>query len=564
MYPEYLNDVLCFLVAAVAVVLTFMRMRVSPVLGYLVAGIIIGPYGVGFVDDIEETKSLAEFGVLFLLFTIALELSFQRLKVLSRYVFGFGFLQVTCTSLAGTWFVLTLGIALDTAILIGIILSLSSTAMVLQILSERGELTARFGRVAFSILLFQDLAVVLLLVILALVTGKQGSIVTALSLALLKAVVVLGAIILSGRVILRPIYRWVAASGNSELFMATTLLVVFGTSLATAAAGLSMALGAFLAGLLLAETEYRHQIEADIEPFRGLLLGLFFMTVGMSVDLSVLAHNGLKILSIVGIMVVTKALIITGISRFFNLGWAAGIQIGLLLSTGGEFAFVLLSPSITAHLLDDNARDILYAVVAVSMALTPFLGNWGRKIAKIMHRTKTESVQIPQEETGDLKNHVIIAGFGRVGQLIAALLRHRHIPYVAIDMKMTRITEGRANGYQVFFGDARRAEVIRALGGERAHVCVITLDHEPSSIRSVTAIRRAFPLLKVCARVRDSDHGDQLKELGALIMQPETIEPSIQLGSLVLKSLNMSSEEVKQVVEIFRKSYEPDELPAVE
>jgi CPA2 family monovalent cation:H+ antiporter-2 len=497
-YPEYLNDVLCFLIAAIAVVLIFMRMSVSPVLGYLVAGIIIGPYGIGFVDDIEETKSLAEFGVLFLLFTIALELSFQRLKVLSQYVFGFGFLQVSCTGLVGTWCAVLVGIPLSTAALIGVILSLSSTAMVLQILSERGELTARFGRVAFSILLFQDLAVVLLLVILSLATGKQGSIVVSLSLALFKAVVVLSAIILSGRVILRPIYRWVALSGNPELFMATTLLVVFGTSLATAAAGLSMALGAFLAGLLLAETEYRHQIEADIEPFRGLLLGLFFMTVGMSVDLSVLAHNAAKVLSIVGLMVLLKSFIIIGISRFFTLGWGVGIQIGLLLSTGGEFAFVLLSPSITARLLDDSARDILYAVVAVSMTLTPFLGNLGRRIAKIIAKPKNEITQIPLEETGDLKNHVIIAGFGRVGQLIATLLHHHHIPYVAIDMKMVRISEGRAKGFQVFFGDARRAEVIRALGGERARVCVITLDHEPSSLRSVTAIKRASFFKNMC------------------------------------------------------------------
>jgi CPA2 family monovalent cation:H+ antiporter-2 len=555
LYPDYLNDVLFFLLAAVIVVVIFQRLRLSPVLGYFIAGITIGPFGIGFIDDFEDTRALADFGVLFLLFTMGLELPFQRLRVLARYVFGLGFGQVAITTVAITWIASLCGLTWQSALLVGVILSLSPTAIVLQILAERNELTARFGRVAFAVLLAQDLAVVIVLVILSVArSGSETSLLSSVVLAVVKAAFVLGAIVLSGRVILRPIYRHVAITNNPELFMATTLLVVLGTSIATAAAGLSMALGAFIAGLLLAESEYRHQVEGDIEPFRGLLLGLFFMTVGMSIDVGTIIYNVNMIMGLLSGMVVVKIIILFILSRFFGMHTVKALRVSFLLSTGGEFAFVLLAPSTSPGLLDDNLRDILYATVALSMALTPFLDAF---IRRLRGNQFTKADEIDQHETEDFKGHIIIGGFGRVGQVVAALMQQQHIPHVALDLKMSRVAAGRSGGYQVFFGDIRRPEVVRALGADRARVCVITLDHPPSSIRAVTALRRAFPNLQICARVRDAEHGLKLKELGVSIIPPEIIEPSIQLGTLVLQSLNLNQDEVSQVVDVFRKTYDP-------
>lgn len=555
-YPSILDDILIFLLTAIGVAFLFRRLRMSPVIGYLLAGILIGPHGIGFIDDFEDTKVLGEFGVLFLLFTIGLELPLQRLQVLRRYVFGLGALQVILTTVAIGTVSHYLGLPFNSALLIGVSLALSSTAVVLQILSERGELPARFGRVAFSILLFQDLAVILVLVCLSLLTIDSGSLMASLVFTFIKAGFVIGAIILAGQVILRPIYRGVSAMNSPELFMATTLFVVLATSMATAAAGLSMTLGAFLAGLLLAETEYRHQIEVDIEPFRGLLLGLFFITVGMAIDMSLLLNNTLPILGIVFGMIVGKSLITAALCRLFDLTLASSLRVGLLLSTGGEFIFVLLSPAVTGHLVEDSLRSMIFAAVALSMALTPFLAILGKILARYLEPDGGAThLQAHDDEVRDLQNHVVIAGFGRVGQLIAELLRQRHIPYVAIDLKMSTVTEGRARGFNVFFGDARRAEIIGQLGAKKASVCVISLDHMPSSLRAVAALRRTFPNLKICARVRNSEHQYKLQELGAIIMEPETIEPSIQLGALVLEALNTPQEEIKHAIDIFRKSY---------
>lgn len=555
-YPSILDDILIFLLTAIGVAFICRRIRISPVIGYLIAGIMIGPNGVGFIDDFEETKILGEFGVLFLMFTIGLELPIQRLQILRRYVFGLGALQVILTTASIGIVSHFLGLSFNASLLIGVSLALSSTAVVLQILSERGELPTRFGRVAFSILLFQDLAVIIVLVCLSLLTIDSESLMSSLGFAFIKASFVLGAIILGGQVILRPVYRGVAAMNSPELFMATTFLIVLATSMATSAAGLSMTLGAFLAGLLLAETEYRHQIEVDIEPFRGLLLGLFFVTVGMAIDMSILVYNSFPILMIVGGMVLGKSLITAALCRFFEVSLGSALRVGLLLATGGEFVFVLLGSQITGDMIDDSLRSTLFAAVALSMAVTPFLASLGKMWARYLETDGgAPQLQAHDEEVRDLENHVIIVGFGRVGKLIAELLQQRHIPYVAIDLRMTTVTEGRAMGFNVFFGDARRAEIIGQLGANKASVCVISLDHMPTSLRAVTALRRAFPYLKICARVRNTEHQYKLKELGAIIMEPETVEPSIQLGALVLEALHTPPEEIRHAIEIFRKSY---------
>ena len=379
-----LHNVLIILAAAVLVVPIFQRLRSSPVLGYLVAGMLIGPSGLGIVSDVSGVVTLANFGVVFLLFTIGLELSIERLKAIRSHVFGLGTLQVVLTAglfwLAARW----LGQPRETAVILAGGLALSSTAIVLQILVERGEMPTRHGRVSFAILLLQDLAVVPLLTLVPLLASHDTRLAGALGLAGVKAVGTLIVILIVGRLILRPALRVVASAKSPELFTGVTLLVVLGVSYVTELAGLSMALGAFLAGLLIAETEYRHQVEGDIEPFRGILLALFFMTIGMSIDLVLIKENAIIVLMLVTALVAGKAIVMTALCRAFGFPIAVSTHVGLSLGQGGEFAFVLFSLAMTLGVMPLETGQMMLAVVALSMALTPFLMTAGRRLAVVL------------------------------------------------------------------------------------------------------------------------------------------------------------------------------------
>ncbi|MHA1165959.1 MAG: monovalent cation:proton antiporter-2 (CPA2) family protein, partial [Alphaproteobacteria bacterium] len=419
---EIFYDVLIFLVAAIVVVPAFRRLRTSPILGYLAAGILVGPYGLAVISDTKSAHTLAEFGVVFLLFMIGLELSVERLRSLGRYVFGLGALQVTVTGCLIGGVAWVLGATGEAAIIIGGGLALSSTAFVLQLLIERGERAASFGNISFAVLLFQDLAVVPLLMLVTLLGGGEGSFLAAMGFAIVKATVALVLVIGIGRLILRPVYRIIAGTRSSELFVATTLLVVLGIGWLMSLVGISMILGAFLAGFLLSETEYRHQVEADIRPFRGILLGLFFMTVGMSIDIALIQSELAQITLIVIGLMAGKSIVTAALCRGFGLPVGDSVRVGLLLSQGGEFGFILFLTAGALGLLTTETTQILLASVTLTMVATPVMAYAGGQFSSFWARREKVSVAGAGKIGDDLHDHVLIAGFGRVGQTVAKVL----------------------------------------------------------------------------------------------------------------------------------------------
>ncbi|KAF5816810.1 putative glutathione-regulated potassium-efflux system protein KefB [Helianthus annuus] len=559
-----LLDVLWLLLASVIFVPIFQKLPGgSPVLGYLTAGILIGPYGLSIIRNVHATKAIAEFGVVFLLFNIGLELSVERLSSMKKYVFGLGSVQVLSTAaMVGLVVHFVCGQLGPAAIVIGNGLALSSTAVVLQVLQERGESTSRHGRATFSVLLFQDIAVVVLLILIPLISpnsSKGGigfqAIAEALGLAAVKALVAISAIIAGGRLLLRPIYKQIAEMQNAEIFSANTLLVILGTSLLTARAGLSMALGAFLAGLLLAETEFSLQVESDIAPYRGLLLGLFFMTVGMSIDPKLLVSNFPVILGSLGLLIAGKTILVALVGRLFGVSLISAIRVGLLLAPGGEFAFVAFGEAVNQGIMTSQMSSLLFLVVGISMAITPWLAAGGQLIASRFEQQDVRSLLPVESETDDLQDHIIICGFGRVGQIIAQLLSERLIPFVALDVRSDRVAVGRALDLPVYFGDAGSREVLHKIGAERACAAAITLDTPGANYRTVWALSKYFPNVKTFVRAHDVDHGLNLEKAGATAVVPETLEPSLQLASAVLAQAKLPMSEIAATINEFRSRH---------
>ncbi|KAL3517142.1 hypothetical protein ACH5RR_024044 [Cinchona calisaya] len=559
-----LFDMLWLLLASVIFVPIFQKIPGgSPVLGYLAAGILIGPYGLSIIRHVHGTKAIAEFGVVFLLFNIGLELSVERLSSMKKYVFGLGSAQVLVTAVVvGLVAHFVGGQAGPAAIVIGNGLALSSTAVVLQVLQERGESTSRHGRATFSVLLFQDLAVVVLLILIPLIspTSSKGgigfqAIAEALGLAAVKAIVAIAAIIAGGRLLLRPIYKQIAENQNAEIFSANTLLVILGTSLLTARAGLSMALGAFLAGLLLAETEFSLQVESDIAPYRGLLLGLFFMTVGMSIDPKLLVSNFPVIAGTLGLLIAGKTVLVALVGKLFGISIISAIRVGLLLAPGGEFAFVAFGEAVNQGIMSSQLSSLLFLVVGVSMALTPWLAAGGQLIASRFELHDVRSLLPVESETDDLQDHIIICGFGRVGQIIAQLLSERLIPFVALDVRSDRVAFGRQLDLPVYFGDAGSREVLHKVGAERACAAAITLDTPGANYRTVWALSKYFPNVKTFVRAHDVDHGLNLEKAGATAVVPETLEPSLQLAAAVLAQAKMPASEIAATINEFRSRH---------
>ncbi|KAK7389994.1 hypothetical protein VNO78_25291 [Psophocarpus tetragonolobus] len=559
-----LFDMLWLLLASVVFVPIFQKIPGgSPVLGYLAAGILIGPYGLSIIRHVHGTKAIAEFGVVFLLFNIGLELSVERLSSMKKYVFGLGSAQVLVTAIVvGLVAHYVCGYAGPAAIVIGNGLALSSTAVVLQVLQERGESTSRHGRATFSVLLFQDLAVVVLLILIPLVSpnsSKGGvgfqAIAEALGLAAVKAVVAIAAIIAGGRLLLRPIYKQIAENQNAEIFSANTLFVILGTSLLTARAGLSMALGAFLAGLLLAETEFSLQVESDIAPYRGLLLGLFFMTVGMSIDPKLLVLNFPVITGTLGLLICGKTLLVSLIGRIFGISLISAVRVGLLLAPGGEFAFVAFGEAVNQGIMSSQLSSLLFLVVGISMALTPWLAEGGQLLASRFELHDVRSLLPVESETDDLQNHIIICGFGRVGQIIAQLLSEQLIPFVALDVRSDRVAIGRSLDLPVYFGDAGSREVLHKVGAERASAAAVTLDSPGANYRTVWALSKHFPNVKTFVRAHDVDHGLNLEKAGATAVVPETLEPSLQLAAAVLAQAKLPTSEIAATINEFRSRH---------
>lgn len=550
--PAHLNEVLVFLIAAVCIVPLFRWARSSAVLGYLAAGVLVGPSALGLIADPDSVEVLAELGVIFLLFTIGLELSIERLKLMRRLVFGLGSVQVAlCGILIGAVAV-WLGQPMAAAVVVGSGLALSSTAFVIQMLVERGEMASRYGRASFAILLFQDLAIVPLLALLPLLSGPEANLFQAIGLAALKAVGVVFAALIVGRRVLRPLYRIIASSRLQELFVAVTLLVVLGSGWLMALGGISMALGAFLAGLLLAETEYRHQVEADISPFKGLLLGLFFMSVGMEIDLSLVLQQWAAVLLCLVALLLGKGVLITGLCLAWRLPADVALRVGPLLSQGGEFGFVLFGGAMMLGILDREVGQFLLAVIALSMVATPTMNWLGGRLSRLATPRPDVGLESLKEETATQQEHVIIAGFGRVGQTVARVLSSCGVAYVALDLNQARVARCRAAGIPLYYGDASRVDVLEAAGIQRATAAVITLDRAVEASRTVEALNARMPNLPIFVRSYDMRHAQRLEEVGASAVVPEAVEASLQLGGILLSAVGVGADDVTRIMSEFR------------
>jgi CPA2 family monovalent cation:H+ antiporter-2 len=545
--PAVYKETLLFLTTAGLVVPIFHRLHVSPVLGFLAAGIALGPFGLGhlsatypFLDAITITHldtiaPIAEFGVVFLLFMIGLELSWERLSRLRRLVFGLGSLEVLLAGFSIGLVAHRLHVHATPALILGLALALSSTAIVIPVLAERKRLGSSAGRASFAVLLFQDLAVAPLLVMISLLSGShEADVARSLLLALVPAAVVLFLLVVAGRMLLRPLFRLVAHARSTELFMATSLLVVIGTALIAASSGLSMGLGAFIAGLLLAETEFRREIEVLIEPFKGLLLGLFFVSVGASLDLGIVVHAPVLIVGLVLGLVALKACLVFGLGLAFRLPRPVALEVALLLAPGGEFAFVMIGAASAADLLPPSVAQPALVVVTLSMLLVPGLARLGEKLGRVPPAEAAAAAAAAEPPPEDGEARVIIAGFGRVGQLVGAMLTQHDVSYLAIDADPKIAASERANGRSAYFGNATRADFLRRCGIAQARALVVTMDN-PKAVEDVVRVGRAErPDLIIVARARDTKHAVKLYELGVSDAVPETVEASLQMAEAVL------------------------------
>ena len=532
---------LVFLIAAVVAVPLFRRFGLGAVLGYLVAGVAMGPFGLRLVKDPASVLGFSELGVVLLLFVIGLELSPARLWVMRRPVFGVGGLQVLITALALGAITALLGLGWKANLVIGLGLALSSTAVGLQLLAERKELNTGFGRLAFAILLFQDLAAIPLLALIPLLGEAKAASQSAPPLdAVLRALGMIAVVVIGGRLLLRQLFRAVAWTKMPEVFTATSLLVVVGTAWLMQWGGLSMGLGAFLAGVLLADSEFRHELEAQIEPFKGLLLGLFFIAVGMSIDVHRVMAEPVLIAEGVAVLLLLKAaiLVLLGL-RPGKLPAREALMLGAVLALGGEFAFVVFAEALRVGLIDAVLRDRLVAIVGLSMAATPLtviaVSRWLLEHPAPKHERPADPI--------DQDNpRVIIAGFGRMGQIVGRMLRAQGVPFTALENSVEQVELQRRFGNLIYFGDPSRADLLRAAHADRAEIFVLTTDDAEANVRTARLLRRQFPHLKVLARARNRQHAFKLMDLGVDEVVRETLHSSLELGQRTLEALGVPAE----------------------
>jgi glutathione-regulated potassium-efflux system ancillary protein KefC/glutathione-regulated potassium-efflux system protein KefB len=547
-----LAQIAIFLAAAVIAIPIFRRFNLGSVLGYLTAGIIIGPASLGLIGSVDATQDIAQFGIVLLMFVIGLELQPSRLWVMRRSIFGLGAAQVVITTLcmgAGAYFIFAQ--PWGSALVIGFALSMSSTALALQLLSERGQLNTQFGRSAFSILLFQDVSVLPALALLPLL-GLAAAKTSGSGWLVVKLIAVLATLIIGGRYVLNPVLRIVAATRVTEAFTAAGLLIVLGTALLVSQVGLSLSLGAFLAGVLLADSEFRHELEADIEPFKGLLLGLFFMGVGMSANLQLVREKPATIVGLTLGFMVLKLGILWGIGRLSGLSPAASRGLAFSLPSGGEFAFVLFGLAATLGIMNTENAQLLVLVVTASMILSPVLLALHDALFKA-HESDSRPFDTPVE----LYPKVIIAGFGRFGQIVGRILVAKKITFTALEINQTQVDFIRRFGSRIYYGDASRLELLRAAHAENAQVFVLAIDDVEASVKTAALIRKHFPDLKIFARARNRQHAFRLMDLAVRYTIRETLVSSLEMTVQVLESLGLSKSQALETVHQFR---EHDEL----
>jgi len=547
-----LELVLIFLLSAVIAVPLFRRFGLGAVLAYLVAGVVIGPFGLQFIKDPSSTLALSELGVVLLLFIIGLELSPARLWVMRRPVFLIGGLQVVLSAFAIGLALMLFGWSWKTNLIIGLGLALSSTAVVLQLLAERKELTTGYGRLSFAILLFQDIAAIPLLALIPLLgEAKAASQSVPPMEGIVKALGMIFLVIILGRLLLKQIFRIVAWTQSSEVFTASALLVVVGTAYLMQLGGLSMALGAFLAGVLLADSEFRHELEAQIEPFKGLLLGLFFIAVGMSINLKiVLAEPALIVGAVFALLFIKSSILMfLGGCRLGKLPKREVVMLGAMMALGGEFAFVVFSEAFKYGLLEPDIRDRLIAVVGLSMALSPLtvlaLSAWWKQNPEAKEAIKADEIDHDNPR-------VIIAGFGRMGQIVGRMLRAQNIPFTALENSAEQVSLSRRFGSTIYFGDPSKPELLKAARADRAEVFVLTTDDPEKTVKTARLLKRLYPHLKIFARARNRQHAFKLMDLGVEVIR-ETFHSSLELSEQVMHALGVPPEVAAERRERFRQ-----------
>ena len=552
--PSWLINSLIYLSAAVIAVPLSKALGLGAIIGYLAAGMAIGPWGLGLVTNVEDILHFAEFGVVLMLFLVGLELEPKRLWSLRRPIFGWGSAQVLGCALLLTGVGVAFGIGWKVALVAGLGLALSSTAIALQVMNERNLLPTGSGQASFAILLFQDVAAIPILALLPLLgLASAGAVHVEVNRGLeaLKIIAVIAGIVLGGRLLLRPLFRWIARSNTPEIFTAAALLLVVGIAALMQSVGLSMALGAFLAGVLLAESEYRRELETDIEPFKGLLLGLFFIAVGMSIDFGVLRQSPVLMLLIVLAFLGVKAIVIYVLARLMKLPFQERPVFTLLLAQGGEFAFVVFQAGAGANVLPAQTASLLIGAVAVSMLVSPLLlvaidklllPRWAK-----LGKTELEEISEPQEAP------VLIAGFGRYGQIIARVMLAQGIPCTVLDHDAEMIEAARSFGYRVFYGDASRLDLLRTAGAAGAKILVLAVDDVAQSLEIVDLAQEHFKNLRIVARARDVTHWNQLRDRGVLLVEREMFESSLRSARSVLELLGHGAHEARQTAMRFRQ-----------
>ena len=561
----FMQYALILLLAAVIAVPLAKRSRLGAVLGYLGAGALIGPSVLNLVGNAEEIAHISELGVILMLFVIGLELSPQRLWVMRRQVFGFGSIQMLASALAIGAVCMALGLVWKVALVIGLALALSSTAIGLQILTERKELQSPHGRLAFAILLFQDVAAIPILALVGRggraagppppppavlgVGGGASSGTTPDFLGFLRVVLTIAVVVVGGRLLMRPLFRIAARTQMPEVFTASTLLVVLGTAWFVQLGGISMSLGAFLAGVLLADSEYRHEIEARVDPFKGLLLGLFFISVGMSANIRLAVGEPLLIASILLGLLAIKCVILFAIGRLARINPGSSLMLAGVLAQGGEFAFVIFSLAMQNHLLDRHLRDVLIVAITLSMALTPVLM---ALFSRLVPKKATGTVPVYDSIDEEDIPRVIIVGFGRVGQIIARVLRANKIRFTAIESSIEQVEASRRFGSKIYYGDPTRGELLRAAHVDKVKLFIVATDDPEANIRTVRLVRRMYPDLKVYARARNRQHAYRLMDLGAHVVR-ETFHSSLVLAEQALTELGLGAELAAQRVARFRQ-----------
>ncbi len=556
------SDTLLLLLATAVITPISKMAGISPILGFLASGMLLGPNGFGLIADIHTTEVLAELGIVFFLFEMGIELSIERLMSMKRDVFGLGLSQFLCSAIAIAGVGKVLGLPANALVVLGGGLALSSSAFVLQLLKDKSQLATRFGKASFGVLLFQDLAVVPLLVVTPILAGGGSGLAAALGSAVVKAGIALGSIAVAGRYLLNPLFKKVAASQSQEAFLGLILLTVLSMSFMTEGLGLSNTLGAFLAGVLLSETKYRYQVEADIAPFRGILLGLFFVTVGFEIDVALIFSKLPAVSGIVFGILIIKTLVLTALSLAFGLSTSVAQQTGLILSQGGEFAFVAFGLARSLGILDKPTTKLLLTSVSLTMALTPTMATVGEKISKALEEKSDFTHYLGQDrEANEIKesdDFAVVIGYGAVGKVVCDLLDRKLVKYVGIEIDPKKAIQARNAGLPVFYGDIGRQDVAEAFNVGKAKAVVVCISDRDQANRAVIALRRFYPDVKIFCRAKDKDHADRLQTtLNVAAMVPILPEDNLLLtlpfGGAVLKALGGSPEEVNAILETKRK-----------